>query len=133
MKRACMRRPWTFIRIREYLSCLSIASVNGKQYLISIVRKMMGFGSYPYTQDSSPVIMVFMKSGWLWSPTCPVSPGCMGTTRNPSFYLQWKSDESTKHYLTQMLLAINWHYWQAGKKFAHAYGGSRSPLANAFY
>ena len=29
--------------------------------------------------------------------------------------LQWKSDESTKHYLAQMLLAVNWRYWQAGK------------------
>ena len=32
-----------------------------------------------------------------------------------SFSLQWKSDESTKHYLIQMLFAINWCYWQAGK------------------
>ena len=23
--------------------------------------------------------------------------------------------DGTKHYLTQMLLAINWRYWQAGK------------------
>ena len=29
--------------------------------------------------------------------------------------VQWKSDESTKHYLTPMLLAINWRCWQAGK------------------
>ena len=33
----------------------------------------------------------------------------------PSFSVQWKSYESTKHYLTQILLAINWRYWQAGK------------------
>ena len=33
----------------------------------------------------------------------------------PSFSLQWKSDESTQHYLTQMSLTINWRYWQAGK------------------
>ena len=33
----------------------------------------------------------------------------------PSFSLQLKSDESIKHYLTQMLLAINWRYWQAAK------------------
>ena len=45
----------------------------------------------------------------------PVSSGCMDKTRNPSFSLQWKSDESTKHYLTQMLLATNWRYWKAGK------------------
>ena len=31
------------------------------------------------------------------------------------FSLQWKSDENTKHYLTQMLVAINWRYWQAEK------------------
>ena len=29
--------------------------------------------------------------------------------------LEW-GPPSTKHYLTQMLLAINWCYWQAGKK-----------------
>ena len=33
----------------------------------------------------------------------------------PSFSLQLKSDESTKHYLIQMLLVINWRYWQARK------------------
>ena len=30
---------------------------------------------------SSPVIMVFMKLGSLWSQSCP---GCMGTTRKPN-------------------------------------------------
>ena len=39
-------------------------------------------------------------------------------TRNPSFSSQWKSDESNKHYLTEMLLAINWLYWQAGKNLS---------------
>ena len=39
----------------------------------------------------------------------------------PSFSLQWKSDESTKHYLTQMLLAINWRYSQAGKNHARVW------------
>ena len=33
----------------------------------------------------------------------------------PSFSLQWNSDESTKHSLTQMLLVINWRYWKAGQ------------------
>ena len=33
----------------------------------------------------------------------------------PPFSLQWISNESTKHYLIQMLLAINWCYWQVGK------------------
>ena len=39
-------------------------------------------------------------------------------TRIPNqsiIFLQWKSDKSTKHYLTQMLLFINWSYWQVGK------------------
>ena len=30
-----------------------------------------------------------------------------------SFSLEYKSVKSTKHYLTQMMLAINWCYWQA--------------------
>ena len=29
--------------------------------------------------------------------------------------LKWKSNKSTKHYLTEILVAINWCYWQAGK------------------
>ena len=29
-----------------------------------------------------------------------------------NFLLQWKSDKSTKHYFTLMLLPINWRYWQ---------------------
>ena len=61
------------------------------------------------------------------------SPGCMGTTRNPSFSLQWKSEESTKHYLIQLLLAINWQLLGGGKKFTHAYECSRSPHANALH
>ena len=35
------------------------------------------------------------------------------------YILQWKSDESTKLYLTQMLPAINWRYWQWER--IHAY------------
>ena len=37
------------------------------------------------------------------------------TKSQSSFSLQWKSDESTKHYITQRLLAINWRSWQAEK------------------
>jgi hypothetical protein len=29
------------------------------------------------------------------------------------FSLQWKSNESTKHQFTKMLLVINWRYWQS--------------------
>ena len=78
-------------------------------------------GFYPYTQDSSPVIMVFMKSGLLFvessmfSETSTRSCFCSAPVV-PSFSLLWKSNESTKDNLTQMLLAIKWHYWQGGKK-----------------
>jgi hypothetical protein len=44
--------------------------------------------------------------------------------------LKGKSDESTKHYLTQILLAINWRY-DKPEKFMHAYEDSRSPHASA--
>ena len=96
---------------------------------IFVVRQMTGFESYPYpytyTQDSSPVIVLFVKSGSL----CGVQ-GVLGVWIRPgneivaSFSLQWKSDESTKHYITQMLLAINWRYRTGEKKFTHAYEGS---------
>ena len=29
--------------------------------------------------------------------------------------VQWKSDKNIKHYLTQMLLVLNWCYWQVEK------------------
>jgi hypothetical protein len=45
---------------------------------------------------------------WLGGSAAPVVP---------SFSLQWKYDESTKHYITQMLLAINWYYWHTGENF----------------
>ena len=41
-----------------------------------------------------------------------------GNQTVPSFSLRWKSDETIKHYPTQMLLAINWRYWQA-EKYSH--------------
>ena len=31
---------------------------------------------------------------------------------------QWKSDNSTKHYLTQNLLSIYWYYWEVEKNYA---------------
>ena len=37
MKHICMRRPWTFIFMHEFFSCLSIASVDGKQCLSEVV------------------------------------------------------------------------------------------------
>ena len=43
--------------------------------------------------------------------------------------VQWKPDEGTKYYLTQMLLAINLRYLQAGKN----YKCSRSPHASALH
>ena len=37
MKRACLRRPSTFIRILEFCSRLSIESVDDKQHLSEVV------------------------------------------------------------------------------------------------
>ena len=58
-------------------------------------------------------------------------PGCRPVSGNiwwisaapvvPSFSLQWRSDESTKH-LSQILLVINWRYWQAEKIQACVWG-----------
>ena len=73
------------------------------------VCRLLSPGS-PYTQDSSPVIMVFMNSGSL-----------CGVQHVLGVQVQWKSDKSTKHYLTQMLLVINWRYWQAGKIHARVW------------
>ena len=50
---------------------------------------------------------------WWWVLDVQVWP------RTGDFSLPWKPDESTKPYLTQILLAINWHYWQMGEKFTH--------------
>ena len=64
------------------------------------------------------------------------SPWCTGMIRKLNrsvIFLQWKSDKNIKHYLIQILLAINWRYWQVGKKFKHAYEGSRLPHASALH
>ena len=114
------------------LSRLSIASVDGKQHLsevrfssrrIFIVRKMTGSGSYPYTQDSSLVIMVFMKSGSLFLE-CSMS-WVYGYDPEPIIFLTM---EIREHYTLphsnaachqQMLLT-------SGRKFTHVFEGSRS-------
>ena len=104
--------------------------IDGKQHLSEVVfSALVGFslkgklrddlvsGSYPCTQN-----MLDSTNS---------DADCMNTiiTGDESWVsLQWKSHESTKHYLTQMLLVINWSYWQA-EKFPHAYEGSRSPYA----
>ena len=43
MKRACMRRPWSFIRMSEFFSRMKIASVDGKQHFSEIVLSALGF------------------------------------------------------------------------------------------
>ena len=94
-------------------------SVNGKHHLSEVFfSALVGFSLLgfdfrivPYTQDSSSVIMVFMKSGSLFvESSISCESWVYDTTLNQSLSLQWKSDESIKHYLTQMLLIINWRY-----------------------
>ena len=53
----------------------------------------------------SPDIRRYCHTIWMKCPASVV----------PSLYLQWKSDESTKQYLTQILPVINWRYWKGEK------------------
>ena len=120
MKCTCMRQPWTFIWLELIFSCRSIASVDGKQHLSEVV-----FSALVSDPDFMNTIVTGDES-WVYR----YNPE---TKSFQHFFLQWKSDETTKHYLTQMLLGINWHYWQAGKKCMHAYEGSRSAHASRLH
>ena len=74
----------------------------------------MVFRLYPYTQNSQDTLDSTNSDTHFMNTMITECTGT-GTTRNPSFCLRWKFDESAKHYLTQMLLAINWRYWQKGR------------------
>ena len=128
-----MRRPWTLTHIS---SRLSIASVDGKQHFAKIVfsalvgfsleGKMTGSGSYRVPRTHRTCWSPQTVNPTSWTPESLVTrPGCTETIRSPSFSLQWKSDESSKHYLAQILIAINWSYWQAEKIHAFVWS-SRS-------
>ena len=49
MKPACSGRSWTLIRMLEFLSCLSIASVDGKQHLSEVV--FSALSDFRYKED----------------------------------------------------------------------------------
>ena len=105
---------------------LSIASIDDKQHLNELVfSALVGF-----SLQGKWRVLGFILTSRIHRTCCTpqtvtptsrtpyslvMSPGCTVTTRNPSFSLQWKSNESTKHYLSQVLLVINWRYWQEGK------------------
>ena len=107
-------------------SHLSIASVDGKQRLtcsrrISIVRKMtelqeqrtwfrLCFGEKPDSCGSPGSLL-----SWYQEISQKKILIKCSTPVIVSFSLQCKFDDSTKHYNTQMLLAMNWRYWQAEK------------------
>ena len=142
MKRRCMTRPWTFICMPDSSSRLSIASVDGKQHLSEVVLSVLiGFsvywkwsndlvyGMYLYTQDQSPVIMVFMKSESLFVES---SMSCESWIRKSSFSLQWKSNKSTKNTLLKCCLPLTDAVDSRGK-FTHAYGGWKSPHTSALH
>ena len=139
MKCTCTRRSWTFIRIREFFSCLSIASVDGKQHLSEVVFSAL-VGFFIVTKMAERLEQRTWLRLWAKNKTpavrpAPYSPDIRRHRQKkvwtkctapvvPSFSLQWKFDESTKHYLSKMLLAINWVYWQAREKFLYAYESS---------
>ena len=125
---------WLILRLMNFTTIrLSLLVTNN--YLLSLLGEALHPRTsvcipmqtqYTWLRYQSPVIMVFRSWGpCLWSPASPLSPGCtVGTTQNTSFSSQLKSDESTKHYLTQMLLVI---------KFTHVYGGSRLSHASTIH
>ena len=139
MKHTCMRWPWTSC-MREFFPCLSIASVDGKQHLNEVVFSALRFSLmtviwFPGCIRTPRTRYQWLWCSWgrahcLWSPTCP---GCICMTWKSNCFIIFSPDESTKHYLTQMLLVINWRYWQAGKKFMHVYEYSRSLHASALH
>ena len=126
MKHACMRWIWTFLRMHEFSYLLSIASVDGKQHLSEVVfSALVWFSLYGKWQVPGRTCTPRTCHQWLWCSWSRVTvcgvQNVLGIWVRPgnqiflSFSLQRKSDESSKHYLTQMLHVINWHYWQAGK------------------
>jgi hypothetical protein len=75
----------------------------------------------------------------LW-PRLRATSGCSPNLRGhwkESYFRQertlWKFDESTTHYVTQMLLANRQTLLTSWKKFTHAYQGSRSSHASALH
>ena len=128
MKHACMRRPWTVILINEFFP--PAKSVSWRQ---------AAFEWHDWC--SRRIFIVWKMTEWFGFQVLPVRPGHGGLHKQwprfhehhnhwwqvlcvrvrfrnqivPSFSWQWKSNKSLKHYLTQMLLAINWHYSQVGK------------------
>ena len=98
--------------MREFFYRLSIASFDGKQQMGEVVlvlsynlRKMTYSESYPYTQDSQDILDSKNSNPDFINPIFTGDESWM--YGNTSFSLQWKSDESTEHYFSQMLPVIN--------------------------
>ena len=108
-------------------SCWPIASVDGKLHLNEVVFSDFHCKENDGTTGTAHLIQTFLaispdirRGGSLSNHRILVF--CQKSLNQvccSSCSLQWKSDKSTKHYLTQMLLAFNWRYWQAGKKNSH--------------
>ena len=75
----------------------------GFQHLSEVVFSAL-VGFHFKENDGFRVVLIHQWSGCSWNRghclESTMSCKCTGTTRNPSFPLQWKSDDSTKHYLT---------------------------------
>ena len=131
--------PWTFIRMREFFPPVNSISWNqtafewGSVYCsrrIFIVRKkteIFGFWVVPVHSRHAGLWPRLHEHNDHWWRVLGVLIRA-GNQIAPSFTLQWKSEKSTKYYLTQMLLAIKWRYWHRGKS-THTYEVSRSPHA----
>ena len=131
----------------EFSSSLSVVSVDGKQHLSEEVFSAFVRFSFWGKWQNIPrtwlrlLLLSLQKTRLLWFSillTLPATSGCSSNSRGhwkESDFRQertlWKSDESTKHCFTQMLLAINSRYWQARKIHACVWRFKVAPCKRA--
>ena len=79
-------------------------SARNESKIFFFCKKLVDFNEVHFQEATLFTYMHF----WIFSNICsaPIVP---------SFSVQWKSNEHTKHYVTQIMLTINWHYLLAEK------------------
>ena len=93
-----------------------------------------GFGSYPYTQVSSPVIIVFMKSGILFVESgMSWVYGYVWETESSVIFLTMRIRREHQTLPHSNAVCYQLTLLIGGKKFTYAYEDSRSPHANVLH
>ena len=146
MNRVCMRRPWTFKRIRELLSRLSIASVDGDQHLSAVAfSTLLGFSlqgiwrnNWSNTLDSELLgdISWYQESKEAGEPQeSALSPkkflNHVRCYSLPVIFLTMKIRREHKKLPRSNAACGQLTLLTGGKEFMYAYEGSRSPHASA--